>query len=357
VLDLTVPNTLTIGGSVRVFRCFTKLSSAFLLSICVSQTASYAQLAVGSRVEACPFGNKYYSGTVVGTVQGGFTIRFDQADGMGKDEEYVVPAYKVRGATNTSANSSTSSSAAGGDTSATSSNNTGANQAFAKNAQVDVSPYGTTWGGATVIGTVLGGYTVRMNGSGGFKAGEEYVVPSNRIRSFTNQPVSAAPINSAGSTASTSFLGSTGTPTNDAGTVSRATAGTGNRVHPKNANIKWTTTYTPPGQTGPINSGKGKPPSGTYNCVMWTAGMMINLGKLEINGDSYRGLNAGGGFHSYTIDGSGNMTLSSGLSGMPAGFTLKSVGWVGNDSVGRPLIKITYIGKNNAHDTIDAIKQ
>jgi putative heme iron utilization protein len=42
-------------------------------------------------------------------------------------------------------------------------------------------------------------------------------------------------------------------------------------------------------------------------------------------------------------------------SGMPDGFTLKSVSYVGADHVGRPLIKIRHIGASNAHDTIDAV--
>ena len=85
--------------------------------------------------------------------------------------------------------------------------------------------------------------------------------------------------------------------------------------------------------------------------------MMINIGKLEIQGNTYRGFNANAGFHPFTIDGNGNMSLSAGLSGMPPGFTMKTVGWVGSDSIGRPLIKVTYIGQSGAHDTIDAIKQ
>jgi putative heme iron utilization protein len=51
------------------------------------------------------------------------------------------------------------------------------------------------------------------------------------------------------------------------------------------------------------------------------------------------------------------MNLSHGLAGMPDGFKLKSVGYVGADHAGRPLIKIRYIGASNAHDTIDAVRE
>jgi len=215
---------------------------------------------------------------------------------------------------------------------------------FAIGDRVDASPYGADFYGATVIGTVQGGFTVKMDGGGVFKPGEKYVVPMNRIRANTIAAPAPAP----------APVPKTNAQTKSASTTS---SGAGDRVHPANSNLKWTTNYTAPGKTGPTNTGKGQPPNGTYHCVMWTAGMMINMGDLEIQGSTYRGLTKTGGFHSFTIDQSGNMNLSAGLNGMPEGFKLKTVGWVGPDSQGRPMIKIGYIGKSNAHDTIDAIKR
>lgn len=209
---------------------------------------------------------------------------------------------------------------------------------FAIGERVDASPSGLNWYGATVSGTVQGGFVVKMDGGNGYKQGEEYVVPITRIRANTIAPPASAP--AAGSDKS-SLPGANTNNTNS----STANSGAGDCEHPKNSNIKWTTNYTKPGETGPINSGKGKPPDGTYHCVMWTAGMMINLGDLEIHGNTYRGLNTSKGFHSYVVDPNDNMTLSSGLNGMPAGFTLKSLGWVGSNSQGRPMIKIGFIGK------------
>lgn len=51
------------------------------------------------------------------------------------------------------------------------------------------------------------------------------------------------------------------------------------------------------------------------------------------------------------------MALSAGLSGMPDGFTMKSVGYVGTTSSGKDLIHIKYIGRYNAHEKMDAIRE
>ncbi len=104
------------------------------------------------------------------------------------------------------------------------------------------------------------------------------------------------------------------------------------------------------------DAGLGFPPGGIYDCNMLSGGMLIHIGKLEIRGNTYRGFSAAGPFHTLGANGS-NLVLSGGLSGMPDGFRLTSCSYVGKDSVGRPLIKIRYIGQSNAHDVIDAVLQ
>ncbi|MBX3076865.1 hypothetical protein KF913_23350 [Candidatus Obscuribacterales bacterium] len=230
---------------------------------------------------------------------------------------------------------------------------------FAIGAKVDAQPWGTEWRNATVTGTVQGGFVVKLDN------GDDYVVPMNRIRGFSGTAISDAPAgktSTEGSTSAPSGSTTAGTTSGTSTTVKNS-SGRGNTTSQNSGRSGSTSapsspaTYVPPGQKGPISQGKGKPPDGTYACVLWTAGMMVNIGKLEIKGNQYRGLNKASGFHPYTIDGNGNMALSAGLNGMPDGFTMKSVGYVGTGSSGKDLIHIKYIGRNNAHEKMDAIRE
>lgn len=214
---------------------------------------------------------------------------------------------------------------------------------FAIGTRVDASPYSAKWFPAKVTGTVQGGYTVKLD------TGEDFVVPMNRIRAFTGTD-SAASSAAAGTTSGVIPLT---TPKTTVSPVYRPSQGATSPY--KNA-----TGSAPSSGAAPAKStqqGQGKPPDGVYAVVLWTAGMMINVGKLEIRGNTYRGLNKDASFHPFSVDGSGNMALSSGLSGMPDGFTMKSVAYVGIGSSGRPLIHIKYIGRNNAHEKMDAIRE
>lgn len=236
---------------------------------------------------------------------------------------------------------------------------------FAIGTKVDAQPWGPDWRNGTITGTVQGGYVVKLDN------GDDYVCPSYRVRGFTGTGISDKPTgtgsgagssSSSGGTTSSNGNNSSGTSSSKSGTTGGGSHGSAKPSYStgtgsSSSGSSSTSTYVPPGQTGPISKGKGKPPDGTYACVLWTAGMMVNIGKLEIKGNQYRGLNKQSGFHSFSVDGNGNMALSAGLSGMPDGFTMKSVGYVGTTSSGKDLIHIKYIGRYNAHEKMDAIRE
>lgn len=105
--------------------------------------------------------------------------------------------------------------------------------------------------------------------------------------------------------------------------------------------------------------GKGAPPSGVYNCEKISGSMFMGLGKIEIRGNTYRGIDeAGRGtFHPFTVDSSGGISWSHGLTGLPDGWTLRSSYYAGPDHMGRPLIKIYYRSKSAWNDLIDCVRE
>ena len=92
--------------------------------------------------------------------------------------------------------------------------------------------------------------------------------------------------------------------------------------------------------------GLGAPPDGTYECHKLSGYVMggghdIDLGKLEIRGQSYRGIESSGAMSPFTVSGE-EITWSNGIDGLPKGWTLKSSKFIGPDEHGRPLIRIYY---------------
>ena len=98
----------------------------------------------------------------------------------------------------------------------------------------------------------------------------------------------------------------------------------------------------------------GAPPDGGYNCMKISGDQLISLGTLEIKGSTYRGM-AGGDFAPFTLGADGSMALSKGLTGMPDGWQVVAVKFVGKDKQGRPLITIAYRSKRGTSDIIDAV--
>lgn len=93
-------------------------------------------------------------------------------------------------------------------------------------------------------------------------------------------------------------------------------------------------------------TGKGKPPDGVYECHKLSGYVMggghdIDLGKLEIRGNSYRGIESTGAMSPYTVNGE-QITWSNGIDGLPRGWSLVSSKYIGADERGRPLIRIFY---------------
>ena len=114
-------------------------------------------------------------------------------------------------------------------------------------------------------------------------------------------------------------------------------------------------TQPPPTKEDPKPAGLGAPPSGVYNAhKISPGGQLIGLGKLEIQGNTYRGI-AGGPFHPYTVAGDGNITWSRGLTGMPDGWTYVRSVYVGKDYRGRPLIKVYYRSTSGWNDAFDCV--
>ena len=169
-----------------------------LISFVCSTAAVFAEdFPVGAKVDASPYSNTWSSATITGTVQGGYTVKMDAANGFKKDEEYVVPAYRVRGASAAggTANGAAGSAAgsAGSDTASTGSTSGGGapfgavgNESFTVGTKIDASPYTDKWSSATITGRVPGGYVVKMDAGNGWKQDEEFVVPYSRARNLTS---------------------------------------------------------------------------------------------------------------------------------------------------------------------------
>jgi hypothetical protein len=103
-------------------------------------------------------------------------------------------------------------------------------------------------------------------------------------------------------------------------------------------------------------SAQGSVPSGYYTCskISSGAGLMI-FGNLEIQGNTYRGLDTSGPFAPFTVGAGGNLGFSQGLKGMED-VRIISTTYAGHDEAGRPLILIHYQG-TYAADRIDCIKE
>lgn len=102
----------------------------------------------------------------------------------------------------------------------------------------------------------------------------------------------------------------------------------------------------------------GAPPDGIYTCNKISVGKYIHIGTIEIRGGSYKGFSSQqGGFHPYSMDGSGNIVWTAGLTGFPDGWTLKPAKYVGPDYKGHPLIRVYYTSARGAAEVIDATKE
>lgn len=101
---------------------------------------------------------------------------------------------------------------------------------------------------------------------------------------------------------------------------------------------------------------KGPVPEGVYTLMKISGGSLINLGTLEIRQKTYR-VGDAGAFQPFTIDEKGGITWSKGLDFLPDGWKHESSEFAGNDSQGRPLIKIRYRSARGTPDLIDAVRE
>lgn len=300
------------------------------LSFASSGSVAIAQ-AIGSHVECSPtsMASSWWPGTVIKVDgAGNCTVRLDQREGYAPNEEYFVPKKWVRVA---AAPAKTDDAAAA--TAATTGNGAQNSSDFAVGTRVRANnihtPGEAHWHNGTITRMISPGlYAVHFDHNG-----LDLVVKQEWIKAGAGAP-----------------------------TVVPGRGGQNNGI-PNNPNQNAPSPVAGPNKAPATQSpasqakGKGAPPDGLYQCNMISGGMYIHIGTLEIRGGTYKGLNKGAASHPFSVDGAGNMSLSHGLAGMPDGFTLKSVSYVGADHVGRPLIKIRYIGASNAHDTIDAVRE
>ena len=112
----------------------------------------------------------------------------------------------------------------------------------------------------------------------------------------------------------------------------------------------------PPSNARRTQAGGGAPPSGTYVCQKLSGSSLIGLGHLEIRGSTYSGLGAGSSAP-FSVGGSGDITLTKGLRGLPDGWTVSSTRYAGLDEMGRPLIRIGYRTSRGSTDQIDCIRE
>ncbi len=316
--------------SVRHFAHRALISGLIFASSC---TGAIAQT-VGSHVECSPtsMATSWWPGTVIKVdAAGNCTVRLDQREGYAPNEEYFVPKKWVRAAAtkadevggNDQIANQAGNAAGGNFAGAAAGNGAQTPGGFAVGARVRANNIHTPgedhWHNGTIKRMISPGlYAVHFDHNG-----LDLVVKEQWIKAGTGAPT---------------FVPGQGNQNN-------GNQQTANKPAPQN--------QAPANQA----NGKGSPPDGLYQCNMISGGMYIHIGTLEIRGGTYKGLNRGAAAHPFSVDGAGNMSLSHGLAGMPDGFTLKSVSYVGADHVGRPLIKIRYIGASNAHDTIDAVRE
>lgn len=106
------------------------------------------------------------------------------------------------------------------------------------------------------------------------------------------------------------------------------------------------------------DKGVGAPPDGIYTCNKISGRSYIHIGTIEIRGGTYKGFSSQqGSFHPYTIDGSGSIVWTAGLTSLPDGWTLKPGKYVGLDYRGRPLIRVYYNSNRGAAEVVDATKE
>ena len=108
----------------------------------------------------------------------------------------------------------------------------------------------------------------------------------------------------------------------------------------------------------PAEKGVGAPPDGIYTCNKISGRSYIHIGTIEIRGRTYKGFSSQqGSFRPFTLDGSGNIIWTGGLTSLPAGWTLKPGKYVGPDYKGHPLIRVYYTSDRGAAEVIDATKE
>ncbi|MBY0545902.1 MAG: hypothetical protein K2W95_01290 [Candidatus Obscuribacterales bacterium] len=112
-------------------------------------------------------------------------------------------------------------------------------------------------------------------------------------------------------------------------------------------------------QNAPTTSpGAGAPPDGIYQCNKISIRSYIHIGTIEIRGGTYKGFSSEqGSFHPYSMDGSGNIVWTGGLTGLPPGWKLSPAKYVGLDYKGHPLIRVYYTSDRGAAEVIDAVKE
>lgn len=302
------------------------------LAVLFTAQACFAH-AVGERIECSPLGlpNSYFPGTIIEDNGGGaYTVKLDPRPGR-SEEIYTVAAKNLRPIAAATGNAGQANNGNAGAAAGTGNNGAfGAANAMAATGNAPVGANQPAGNGTFVPGQRVMANSIFVPGDEHYKAGTIVGQPAPGMFEVMFD-----------------HLG-------------RKLAVKQEWIRPGGP-ARAATPANPPAQAmhdagRAPDAGLGFPPGGIYDCNMLSGGMLIHIGKLEIRGNTYRGFSAAGPFHTLGANGN-NLVLSGGLSGMPDGFKLTSCSYVGKDSVGRPLIKIRYIGQSNAHDVIDAVLQ
>jgi hypothetical protein len=119
------------------------------------------------------------------------------------------------------------------------------------------------------------------------------------------------------------------------------------------------TTPTHATQEAPTTEkGIGAPPDGLYTCNKISGRSYIHIGTIEIRGGTYKGFSSQqGSFHPYSLNASGDIVWTGGLTSLPEGWTLKPGKYVGPDPKGHPRIRVYYTSNRGAAEVIDATKE
>jgi len=270
---------------------------------------------VGQTVQVRPFGTVWVSGTITGTVMGGYKVHTSMGDFVIPDSPNDLRAGGGNAANGAAPQNGNGNPNDGGfpnlPQNAAQNNNGAANIGAGSRVEVRL---GNQWYKASVLNPTPNGFMVKLDAQGK-GAGADM-----NLLNVANIPQDIRPVQGPDN----------GPPPNPANGI-------------QNANAQ-------PAPNPPAQKAAGSPPSGCYVCGQISDMHFVMFGQINIDGNTYSPSN---GSTTYSLDGAGNINWNGGLGFMPEGYTLTRSYYAGLSAGGKPQIKVQWISPRNAAETID----